>query len=184
MKPVAALSLLVCIICKTQAWSFAARNARIGSSLSTKSNLGTCSGIRRRNMLLWSSNEDEIATLEEKLRLLKQAKAKEAEELKLSEAKSTSPASLSNELIPEMLSESWKEEDSAESGISLVPLFGSLALLAFFIVFSQIPVGQDDLRQYAGNIKETTSSIDLGDLNPVKVVKDSIYTPPIDELSP
>jgi hypothetical protein len=155
----------------------------------------TCSG-RHANRLqlpvvespiaskLFGSKEDEIADLEEKLRKLKFDKEKAAdtkfdvedESIAKEIGAATAVTATTGNLMPEMLSESWKAVDEEEGGTSLFPILSALGLLAFFAVFSQIPVGQDDLKQYAGNIKETSSGIDLGDMNPVKSVKDLIYT--------
>lgn len=71
--------------------------------------------------------------------------------------------------IAMFLSEGWKEKEAAESsdgggGGILITLAGVLAVAVGLAVFSQVPVGQEDLSRYSA-IKAPTEQIDLGDLN-------------------
>mmetsp|Transcript_18583 Transcript_18583/g.25783 ORF Transcript_18583/g.25783 Transcript_18583/m.25783 type:complete len:199 (-) Transcript_18583:143-739(-) len=131
-----------------------------------------------------SSKEDEIAALEEQLQRLKEEASKEEEDgEELVEESSTSSAagvidrkSMNDELMPEMLTEQWKEsnsaageEDSESGGLmqTVTSLVGGLALLAGVLAFSQVPVGQEDFNKYSAG-KAGGSKIDLGDINTVR----------------
>lgn len=127
-------------------------------------------------LLQMSSKEEEIAELEAKLRQLKQETQQQQQQAV------TAPSTASTksfkkkedeEEVPEvpediMLSERWKEtvDDSSSGGGGaslLVTALGGVALAIGLAFFSQIPVGQEDLNKYTAI--ETTTQIDLGDLN-------------------
>jgi len=129
-----------------------------------------------------SSKEEEIAALEEQLQRLKEEASKEEEEEveAVETVSSTGGAvidrkSMNDELMPEMLTEQWKEanaaasDDANEGGImkTLTSLLGGLALLAGVIAFSQVPVGQEDLNKYSTG-KAGANKIDLGDMNTIR----------------
>ena len=121
-------------------------------------------------LLQMSSKEEEIAELEAKLRQLKQETQQQQQAV-------TAPSTVSKkkeaeEEVPEvpediMLSERWKETvvDSSEGGgaSTLITAVGGVALAIGLAFFSQIPIGQEDLSKYTAI--ETTTQIDLGDLN-------------------
>lgn len=109
-----------------------------------------------------SEKEVEIAKLEEQLRQLKEEQATEE---RITAANNGEEAV---EVVPEsmFLSEGWKEEDAVTS--SEGSLFGNIlkavGVAVFLVLFSQIPIGQEDLSKYSA-IKAPTETIDLGDLN-------------------
>uniref|UniRef100_A0A7S1BL88 Uncharacterized protein n=1 Tax=Corethron hystrix TaxID=216773 RepID=A0A7S1BL88_9STRA len=86
--------------------------------------------------------------------------------------------------MEQMLSEGWKtREASSDENTTAGALLGVIAGLIGLVLFSLIPVGQDDLKRYSGNTigigqnAATSTKIDLGDLNSVKTVKDTLYIP-------
>lgn len=160
---------------------------------------------RTRILLKATSKEDEIAALEEQLRLLKQndatteptsasSSSQEPESKSVEEKEETDErswkvpernpddtiavrkvpiASMSNPM-DEMLSEQWKVSNFKSSGGNvgvgggvMKNVIGAVVLLVGVVAFSQIPVGQENLDKYSTAKPSTT--IDLGDLNPVKV---------------
>eukprot|EP00560_Eucampia_antarctica_P006370 CAMPEP_0197826492 /NCGR_PEP_ID=MMETSP1437-20131217/3451_1 /TAXON_ID=49252 ORGANISM="Eucampia antarctica, Strain CCMP1452" /NCGR_SAMPLE_ID=MMETSP1437 /ASSEMBLY_ACC=CAM_ASM_001096 /LENGTH=159 /DNA_ID=CAMNT_0043426961 /DNA_START=215 /DNA_END=694 /DNA_ORIENTATION=- len=146
-----------------------------------------------------SSKEQEIAALEEQLRLLKEEDEKnkisdENQVVSNNEGGGDEQAYLGR-LTPdiptpmnEMLSESWKEENEAssadnENGIvsSLIKVGGAVLLIISLALASQVPVGQEDFSKYSYK-NPTSSSIDLGDLNPVKSVKTTAIA--LDDVTP
>ena len=115
---------------------------------------------------LWSSREEEIAKLEEQLKLLKEEKVAAAVE----EEESLTVQMPTEETPMELfVSEKWKEgEDTtttteSSSGISVTNVVGAIGLVVGLVVFSQIPVGQEDFSKYS--ISPPSNEIDLGDLN-------------------
>jgi hypothetical protein len=124
---------------------------------------------------LSSSREDEIAGLEAQLRQLKQEVNDEEGGELMEPVQTTSRVYTPNrfdnpmsEMLPAMLSESWKESDPEPQGGegigSILPVMvGALLTVAFFVFFSQIPIGQENYSKYSA--VKTSSQIDLGDLN-------------------
>eukprot|EP00536_Pseudo-nitzschia_multiseries_P000774 jgi/Psemu1/300310/fgenesh1_kg.9_\ len=138
-----------------------------------------------------SSKDDEIAKLEEQLRKLKEEKGEvvPTEATTTATTTTTAPVDADEEIPLEeasmdmFLSEGWKEARSnydpsntatrkrqEEEQGNVVGTIAKVAggLLAV-ILFSQIPVGQEDLSKYSA-IKSgpPTTTIDLGDINSVK----------------
>ena len=128
---------------------------------------------------LYSSPDDkqaEIEALEAKLRELKGESTAEAPQV--DESMQSTPADEEEE-EPEwevlkrqsndsaMLSERWKEADTSSNadGGMLKNLGIALGLVVFLGIFSQIPIGNEDLQRYQ-DYKGSASRIDLGDLNP------------------
>mmetsp|Transcript_2737 Transcript_2737/g.3888 ORF Transcript_2737/g.3888 Transcript_2737/m.3888 type:complete len:177 (+) Transcript_2737:92-622(+) len=130
---------------------------------------------------LFASREEEIADLEEKLRRLKEEEsmldtsyATSTYGREMDDSTSLQPMTSSNEMdepFEEMLSEKWKEydpsQDESSSSGNIAKVAGTLAVLAGLIIFSQVPVGQEDLNKYS--TAKPSATIDLGDLNPVKM---------------
>jgi uncharacterized protein HemX len=112
-----------------------------------------------------SNKDDEIAKLEEQLKRLKEEKA-------VLEQQQQPEEELEEQVDIEMfLSEEWKEKEVAEKGTNdggagtgLVGVLGAIALALGFVLFSQVPIGQEDLSKYSA-IKAPTQQIDLGDKN-------------------
>ena len=139
---------------------------------------------------LLSSKEEEIAKLEEQLKKLKEeAQAEDAndEQRQLQESDEATPTTglssadyvgrgpAKRPVTPmeEMVTEAWKaeqvaaEEEQEEGGGILPKIVGSIAVVLFLAIFSQAPMGQEDLSKYQG-VKGPTTQIDLGDLNPTR----------------
>lgn len=148
---------------------------RGGSLNNLNLNIDLCNHNPRNIIRINSTNkDDEIAELEAKLRQLKEEK--DTTDSAVATTSSTSTASEINGDTPvatitddapldEMLSEAWKESDSAEKGGSIIPsLIGGLVLLIAFVALSQVPVGQEGLDKYS--TPKPSTSIDLGDKNP------------------
>ena len=126
---------------------------------------------------LYSTPDDkqaEIEALEAKLRELKGATTIEADA-----SMQSTPAEEEEEEEPEwevlkrqsndsvMLSERWKEADPSSNadGGMLKNVGIALGLVVFLGIFSQIPIGNEDLQRYQ-DYKGSATRIDLGDLNP------------------
>ncbi|KAG7371810.1 hypothetical protein IV203_017952 [Nitzschia inconspicua] len=157
----------------TEAFLYPLSVTRITSSSHSKAIHGPLS----RGWTIYSSKDEEIARLEEQLKRLKEEKeAQEGLDASLqngqvSVAATTSVAEEEEEevSIDMFLSEGWKEKEAVESsgggsGGTLTTLLGALALVVGIAVFSQVPIGQEDLSKYSA-IKAPTEQIDLGDLN-------------------
>ncbi len=127
------------------------------------------SRIKLRNM-----KDDEIAELEEKLKQLKEQKEEEAlkeEQQALDDINNSDNNVLDQVPLNEMLSESWKEKEMEgnSSGSIISSLVTGLALVVAFVLFSQIPVGQEGYEKYTTAKPSTT--IDLGDKNPISRIE-------------
>lgn len=148
---------------------------------------------RQYRTCLHSSNDEEIAALEEKLRKLKDVGSTEqdtteaevsplqkipgiATELfeekrfKISEdSTNVMVTGEPSEPFEELLSEQWKTRASKGDGIDLKDILvkgaSAVAILAGIVAFSQIPIGQEDLDRYS--TAKPSTAIDLGDLNVV-----------------
>ena len=112
---------------------------------------------------LRDSKEDEIAKLEEQLRKLKEEK--KAGQTATVEPKQDEPL---EEIKLEMfMTERWKVEEPTATttvgGFSGV-LYAVAAVLALAL-FSQVPIGQEDLSKYSVGNSPAAQQIDLGDLN-------------------
>jgi hypothetical protein len=141
------------------------------SSIRIQLSQNTFSSRSSRSWVLFRSKDEEIAKLEEQLKKLKEDKASE---LLLETAPQNGEiiAPAEPEVPLEMfLSEGWKEKEVAETssaagggGGVLTSILGVVALVVGLAIFSQIPIGQEDLSKYSA-IKAPTEQIDLGDLN-------------------
>ena len=57
-------------------------------------------------------------------------------------------------------------DDEQGLGGTITTVIGTIALVVFLGLFSQVPVGQEDLSKYQAVKTPATTQIDLGDLNP------------------
>ena len=57
------------------------------------------------------------------------------------------------------------EDQSTEGGSIVSTILTAVAAVVFLIVFSQVPIGQEDLSKYSVAPTSTSRTIDLGDLN-------------------
>ena len=125
------------------------------------------------NRILFSSKEEEIAKLESQLQKLRE----ETSEQGLQPAEETpSESKLAAEAVEEevtleyFLSEQWKEKEMGgdgapkSEGLALPAILGAIGIAVLLAVFSQVPIGQEDLSKYSA-IKAPSEQIDLGDLN-------------------
>ena len=127
--------------------------------------------FHRRLSKLFESKDDEIAKLEEQLRKLKEEKEVEAETISYD-----SDIPVPDEDVPlEMfLTEQWKvqQKSSAVSssagdgeGGGLTTILYAVGAVALLLLFSQVPIGQEDLSKYSVGSSPSVEQIDLGDLN-------------------
>jgi hypothetical protein len=134
------------------------------------------------HLLLKSSKNDEILKLEEQLQKLK--KEQSAEEVSAEKTTENGASVPEDEVLEEevsfdsMLSERWKERrnknvETKEAGVNngLKAIFGAVGLVIVLALFSQVPIGQEDLSKYSA-IKAPSEQIDLGDLNRVQKSND------------
>ncbi|KAL7518587.1 hypothetical protein ACHAWX_003403 [Stephanocyclus meneghinianus] len=110
----------------------------------------------------------EILALEEKIRQLKE-EAQNEQVANTDEEEETEWAIMKGQTNDSvMLSERWKESDpssNTEGNSVFKNVATAIGLAVFLVIFSQVPVGQEDLQKYQ-DVKGTSSRIDLGDLNP------------------
>lgn len=151
----------------------------VGVSTSGKQRPTTATQLRSIH-----DNQSEIAALEERLRQLKEQQEVSSPMIG---GRASSPAILEEpdeQDLPEgesedsvMFSERWKEakdgylakqQESSKEGIGILGLvLGFVVLLG---VFSQVPIGEEDLQKYQA-VKGDSSRIYLGDLNPVEELR-------------
>ena len=117
---------------------------------------------------LFDSKEEEIAKLEEQLKKLKEEQAEESAIPEIEPNVNGKQEPEEEVPIELFLSERWKEEEATSSGEGggggLTGILGVIGLALFFALFSQVPIGQEDLSKYSA-IKAPTEQIDFGDLN-------------------
>jgi hypothetical protein len=122
---------------------------------------------RASTWCLAASKEDEIRELEEKLQRLKE-ETKDDEESVVEQA--GQDVKLNDEAVyTELLTEQWKESDPEQKGESNIvqtagTVLATVGLLVALALFSQVPLGQEDLSRYSA-VKTPSTQIDLGDLN-------------------
>lgn len=116
--------------------------------------------------LALSSKEDEIRELEEKLQKLKQEAVEEESAVVEEEIVNLNEQAVYTEL----LTEQWKEDEAGEAGEggflkSVGVALATIGLLVGLALFSQVPIGQEDLSRYSTPNRAPSTQIDLGDLN-------------------
>ena len=161
----------------------------------------SCQTSAYRNSRVWSSNrEEEIARLEEQLRQLKED---ENQSTDVPEEPSTpvngnggaqgGGASLSSiREVSQGRSVILSERElagltgSEENGVtmSLPGPIVAIAAVVFLVIFSQIPIGQEDLSKYSASGSAAVQTIDLGDLNTDIMVDPSRKTVVAPEVKP
>ncbi|KAL3801392.1 hypothetical protein HJC23_007002 [Cyclotella cryptica] len=167
--------LLIFVFCKRDASGFSSYKLRHTSSISKQPRITTPPKKGAVNSplltLLYSSPSDkqaEILALEEKLRQLKEETQNE-QVLDSDEEEETEWVIMKGQTNDSvMLSERWKESDpssNTEGNNVLKNVASVIGLAVFLAIFSQVPVGQEDLQKYQ-DVKGSASRIDLGDLNP------------------
>lgn len=177
--------LLISTICITHVTGFSISQAR-QSPVCAKHTNQAVHGLKYNAPAmpthLYSTPDDkqaEIEALEAKLRELKGEQAAPIESSEVTGGAQLQSTIEEEEEEPEweilkrqsndsvMLSERWKEADpssNADGGV-LKNIAIALGLVVFLGVFSQIPIGNEDLQRYQ-DYKGSASRIDLGDLNP------------------
>lgn len=118
---------------------------------------------------LAASKEDEIRALEEKLQRLKEEAVEEEETAVVVEEEENVVTLNDQAVYTELLTEQWKEDEVASEGggalKSVATAFAVIGVLVGLALFSQVPVGQEDLSRYSVTPTTTNRQIDLGDLN-------------------
>jgi hypothetical protein len=136
-----------------------------------------------------NDNENEIAKLEEQIRQLRAAAAAATTNTNINNTSSfrvtemsdkenldgTSSSSLTtsgNEptLLDAMFSERWKEDDNntnITTGNPILAVMTTIIVMIGILIVSQIPMGDEGYRKYSA--VKTTTTIDLGDLNAVRI---------------
>jgi len=120
--------------------------------------------------LRMSSREEEIAKLEAQLAKLRDETSFETNKVAQEEIEETMIAlekvKGKNMLLSEaeILDMAELQDGTQSKGISIPTIVGGLALAIGLLLFSQIPVGQEDLTKFQG--APSINKIDLGDLNP------------------
>mmetsp|Transcript_30577 Transcript_30577/g.63579 ORF Transcript_30577/g.63579 Transcript_30577/m.63579 type:complete len:177 (+) Transcript_30577:37-567(+) len=121
-----------------------------------------------------NDRQAEIAALEEKLRQLKQendidsmTSSSASGSFSGIESKGDDSFILEGESEDSiMFSERWKEAETTTQEVGgLMNVALALGFVVLLTIFSQIPVGEEDLTRYQGK-QGDVSRIDLGDLNP------------------
>eukprot|EP00531_Pseudo-nitzschia_arenysensis_P011628 CAMPEP_0116139970 /NCGR_PEP_ID=MMETSP0329-20121206/13592_1 /TAXON_ID=697910 /ORGANISM="Pseudo-nitzschia arenysensis, Strain B593" /LENGTH=206 /DNA_ID=CAMNT_0003635041 /DNA_START=61 /DNA_END=681 /DNA_ORIENTATION=+ len=163
---------------------------------------GTARPTCTRTTSLYMSTEDDIAKKEQELKIARlEAELRELKGVENAESQETVEEDEDEEMLEEasmdmFLSEGWKEAREgydpkntatatrqAEEQGSLVGLVAKVVGgIVALLVFSQIPVGQEDLSKYSA-IKSgpAKTTIDLGDTNRVKgqiLNENNNYEPP------
>jgi len=149
-------------------WVFVmAATSSAGALQGLNSHFSRISMVSRKSLRLFESKEGEIAKLEEQLRKLKEEK--QTEGMVVSTAPSTEDK-LEDAPLEMFLTEQWKVQEAsadqqASGGSSLMKIVYALGAILVIFLFSQIPIGQEDLSKYSVGSSPVTEQIDLGDLN-------------------
>jgi len=134
-------------------------------AFTSRSSFSTVMLHSRSGTKLYGGKDDEIRQLEEKLRQLKKEPVKEKIPIT---PRSSNGMGGKQDPFDAMLSEQWKQSDPSQNGVG--PATNGaivIATLLALVIFSQIPIGQEDLSKYQG--ASPSGKIDLGDLNPVNM---------------
>ncbi len=123
--------------------------------------------ISRVTPRLFDSKEDEIAKLEDQLRKLKEEKEREQASVI---AVLDETEQLEEVPLEMFLTEQWKQQEAdAEEGLSsgggLTNILYAVGAALLIALFSQVPIGQEDLSKYSVGTSPPVEQIDLGDLN-------------------
>lgn len=129
-----------------------------------------------KNMRLSSGRDEEVSRLEEQIRRLREEEEQiddEIEEMEQEEAAATRSINLQKVSGKDMLltegaliDQKIIENEPVSSASVLSTAVGLVLGIAFLIVFSQFPLGQDELSRYSATGSSIIKTIDLGDLNP------------------
>jgi hypothetical protein len=112
---------------------------------------------------LRDSKEEEIAKLEEQLRRLKEENKAEQPAYGVAEDEEK----FDDVPLDMFMTERWKiqEAESAGSSGGFSGVLYAVAAVLALALFSQVPVGQEDLSKYSVGNSPAAEQIDLGDLN-------------------
>lgn len=120
-----------------------------------------------------SATDDDIAKLEAQLQQLKEERKSQQLEAPLS-PELLERAQRTDMILSEqdLVSGGIVKNDEDDSSFNIGSVVAGIVGLVVILLFSQIPVGQDDLARYSPSTgpknAATATSIDLGDLNPSK----------------
>lgn len=130
---------------------------------------------RRTTSHLFDSKEQEIAKLEEQLRKLKEEKEKEettaTSSIAMTQGGDDEEDILKDVPLEMFLTEQWKAQqretdtENPSSGGGLTNILLAIGAVVVIALFSQIPIGQEDLSKYSVGNSPAVEQIDLGDLN-------------------
>jgi hypothetical protein len=112
---------------------------------------------------LRDSKEEEIAKLEEQLRRLREENKAEQPAYGVAEDEKK----FDDVPLDMFMTEQWKvqEAESARSGGGFSGVLYAVAAVLALALFSQVPIGQEDLSKYSVGNSPAAEQIDLGDLN-------------------
>lgn len=119
----------------------------------------------RSSQIAMSSNEEEVAALEARLRELKENPPPEEESTPMT------PEALEMVQGKDMLlseAELYQAEimsEVEEEGNIISSVLTVVGALLFLVLFAQVPIGQEGLSQYSATGSSAVKTIDLGDLN-------------------
>lgn len=130
----------------------------------------------------FGSREEEIAKLEDQLRLLREgdsiveeertAKNDMEDQMALKEfdaARRRLETMKGKDMLlseQELISGGIVDGSTNKNSHGILGIVGAVAALVGLLLFAQVPVGQDQLARYSATGSATIKSIDLGDLNP------------------
>jgi hypothetical protein len=128
---------------------------------------------------LYGTRDDEIAELEAQLRQLREsekdttnASTSEGDDDKLTvqefevAKRRLEKMKGKDMLLTEQYLISGGLVDKESQGSNLLGIVGAVVAIVFVLLFSQVPIGQEDLARYSATGSSNLKSIDLGDLNP------------------
>lgn len=138
---------------------------------------------RRPSTFLCSTNRDEeIAKLQEQIRQLQEAKDEPSSDLsneqeqvasRLVDKRSAELERVRGKDSPftegDLIDANILEADDSSTSLNLPLVLLGIGAVIFLGLFSQVPVGQEDLSRYS--VAPPTQVIDLGDINPEKASK-------------
>jgi hypothetical protein len=130
----------------------------------------------RQTTVLFSSRDEEIAKLEAQLRQLREneeapdGSTKEDDKLSIAEFEAAKRrlemVKGKDMLLTEHALLSGGLLDNESKGGNLFGIVGAVVAVVFLLLFSQVPIGQENLARYSATGSSNVKSIDLGDLNP------------------
>lgn len=126
-----------------------------------------------------NNREAEIARLEEELRRLKTEEKEQQQVVNSTTAVPSTETDTAFTTAPdtflserELLQITTTADDDTSNSSVVTRILASAAVCVGLVLFSQVPVGQEDLARYSATGSSIVKTIDLGDLNPDVVRRD------------